>query len=129
MPIAHASRTEKLFVWPLYAAAVRARWKVPACVLVITPHAKVAAWVRTPIATGQPGSPTNGQGRADGLTEGKAEGKGEGKAEALLGVLSARGLPLSDGLRAKILACRDPSVLERWITLAVTAASAEEALR
>jgi hypothetical protein len=47
----------------------------------------------------------------------------------LIAVLAARGFALSDDLRAKILDCQDPAVLDRWITQAVTAASPGEALR
>jgi hypothetical protein len=47
---------DKAFVWPLYAAALRARIRAPTCVLVITPNESVARWARQPIATGQPAS-------------------------------------------------------------------------
>jgi hypothetical protein len=47
---------DKPFVWPLYTAALRARWRVPTCLLVVAPDPRVGAWARTPIATGQPDS-------------------------------------------------------------------------
>ncbi len=47
---------EKRFTWPLYAAALRARLRCPACVLVVAPDPQVAAWASRPIETGQPRS-------------------------------------------------------------------------
>jgi Uma2 family endonuclease len=44
----------------------------------------------------------------------------EGRANALLAVLSARGLEVSDDERARILACRDGAVLDAWIRRAAT---------
>jgi len=48
---------DKLYSWPLYAAALRARLRCPTCVLVVAPGAPVARWASCPIETGQPGSP------------------------------------------------------------------------
>lgn len=45
----------KLFVWPLYQAALRAKLRRPACVLVVTDDEGVARWAATPVPTGQPG--------------------------------------------------------------------------
>jgi hypothetical protein len=64
----------------------------------------------------------------EGKAEGKAEGRAEGEARALLAVLAARGLPVGDELRSRILACRDVATLDRWVRQAVTATSAEEAV-
>jgi hypothetical protein len=58
----------------------------------------------------------------------RAEGKVEGKAEAVLGILAARAIPVSNESRARIEACRDPATLDRWIARAITAVSAEEAI-
>jgi hypothetical protein len=63
-----------------------------------------------------------------GEAKGKAEGKVEGKAEALLAVLAARGVRVTEVARAKILACPDQATLDRWLVRAVTAASVDEAL-
>jgi hypothetical protein len=217
---------DKPFVWPFYAAALRARCRVPVCLLVVAPDPEVEAWARRPIATGQPGCPFipvvigregvprvvdaqraraapelamlsviahGGEASADsldmavaaveaagavaaldkeratlyydnilsalneatrralevlmqsgryeyqsefarryygeGFAEGEARGKAEGKAEALIAILGARGFSLSDDLRTQILGCRDPAMLDRWITRAVAAASAEDVLR
>ena len=52
----------------------------------------------------------------------------EGKAEAILRVLDARRFAVSDAQRARVLACSDAALLDRWLDRAVTAASADEAL-
>jgi hypothetical protein len=58
----------------------------------------------------------------------KAESREEGliaaKADAILAVLTARGLPIDDDTRARILLCRDAATLSRWITEAAVAPSA-----
>jgi predicted transposase YdaD len=61
------------------------------------------------------------KGRAEGEAEGRAAGKAEGEANALLHVLAARRLTVSDAQRARILACTDLDTLTRWIERAVTA--------
>ncbi len=45
----------KKYSWPVYWTVLRARKRCPACVLVISPDAKVAAWAAEPIHVG-PGS-------------------------------------------------------------------------
>lgn len=72
--------------------------------------------------------------RAEGFAEGFAEGKaaaltrGEmaGRAAAVLTVLAARGIAVSDEIRARITGCTDVATLGRWLVRAATAASAEE---
>ena len=49
-----------------------------------------------------------------------------GLAAAILEGLGARGLPLTAAARARLEACRDPETLDRGITRAATAASAED---
>lgn len=66
------------------------------------------------------------QGRAEGKAEGKAEGEAKGKTDALLHILSARKLPVTDAQRARILACTDLPTLDRWIERAVLTSSAVE---
>ncbi|MFO0607501.1 MAG: hypothetical protein U0324_30325 [Polyangiales bacterium] len=61
--------------------------------------------------------------QARGKEEGKAEGVAEGKADALLQLLTARGVAVDDEARARILACRDLPTLDRWFLRAVTATS------
>ena len=64
--------------------------------------------------------------QAQGRVEGKAEGKAEGEADALLTVLAARGIAVSDSIRERIIGCRDLPQLKMWITKAVTANTADE---
>jgi Uma2 family endonuclease len=60
--------------------------------------------------------------------EGRLEGKLEGRHALLVAVLTARGLAVSEGEHAHILATTDPDVLDRWITQAATAGATAEAL-
>ena len=46
----------KRLVWPLYAAALRARLGGPVLLVVVAPDPRVAAWARQPIELGQPDS-------------------------------------------------------------------------
>ena len=76
------------------------------------------------------------EGRKEGREEGREEGRKEGElrgqvttlAEAGLTVLTARGLSISDSVRAQILATTDPALLASWLARASTAASAEDCL-
>jgi hypothetical protein len=68
------------------------------------------------------------EGRAEGLQEGRAEGLQEGRAEglhdAILRVLAARGIAADEALAARIRACTEIAMLERWLERALGAASA-----
>jgi Uma2 family endonuclease len=66
------------------------------------------------------------EGKAEGRAEGKAAGRAEGKAEAVLSILEARGVTVSDSVRARILGCSDLPTLETWLRRAVDARSADE---
>ncbi|MFH0900421.1 MAG: hypothetical protein V2A73_07310 [Pseudomonadota bacterium] len=68
------------------------------------------------------------EGRTAGQAEGRIAGLAEGRAWALLSVLSARELPVSEEQRAHILACRDLDRLDRWIRGATSADSVGELL-
>lgn len=68
------------------------------------------------------------EGRATGLAEGRATGLAEGKAEALLAVLNARGLPVTDAQRARLAALTDLGELDRLLRAAVSARSVDELL-
>jgi hypothetical protein len=57
-----------------------------------------------------------------------AQGEAIGRAHAILSVLGARGLAVSDQERQRILECSDLAVLEKWIVRAVTAKSAADVL-
>lgn len=47
---------DKLFTWPFYQTAVRARHRCPTCLLVYALDDRVARWADAPIDTGQPNS-------------------------------------------------------------------------
>jgi len=53
----------------------------------------------------------------------KAQLRTAAKAESILTVLAARGFAVSDIVRARVLGCKDLSVLDRWLARAVTASS------
>jgi len=63
------------------------------------------------------------KGRAEGKAEGKAEGEAKGKAEAVLSVLAARGLEVTEEQRERILSATSATLLEGWLRQAITAAS------
>lgn len=63
---------------------------------------------------------------ARGRAEGEARGKAQGEAQAVLTVLDARGVPVSEALRDQILACADLTQLDTWLRRAATAATADE---
>jgi hypothetical protein len=62
------------------------------------------------------------QGRA----EGRVEGRVEGEANAVLAVLDARGIEVSDVARAHITGCADLEQLDAWVRRAVSVASADD---
>src|SRR6185436_15087859 len=66
------------------------------------------------------------RGWDEGEARGRAEGEAHGEARALLSVIEARALSIDDEQRARILACRSPDDLERWIRRAATATSTAE---
>jgi hypothetical protein len=62
--------------------------------------------------------------REEGLNKARASGK----ATALLGFLRARGLAVTDEQHARILACTDAALLDRWIERAAVASSVDDVL-
>jgi hypothetical protein len=66
------------------------------------------------------------EGEARGVAQGVAQGAVQAKAEAVLTVLRAREVGLSEDERARILACADLDRLEVWLQRAVLATSAAE---
>jgi hypothetical protein len=56
----------------------------------------------------------------------RAEARAEGRAATLLTVLDARGLPISEAQRTRILGCKDADDLERWVRKAVVASAADD---
>jgi hypothetical protein len=57
---------------------------------------------------------------------GEAKGKAEGTAEAILEILKARGVAVSQSQREEISRCSDLARLSRWVVRAALATSAEE---
>ena len=57
-----------------------------------------------------------------------AQGRAEEGADALLAVLEARGITVSDAIRERILAQKDPERLRRWLKKAAVATSAAAVL-
>jgi predicted transposase YdaD len=68
------------------------------------------------------------EGEAKGEAIGEARGEAKGKASALLQILSARGLEISDDARVTVLACQDLAQLDAWLARALTATSVAEAI-
>src|SRR5690606_11541479 len=66
------------------------------------------------------------EGRAKGRAEGRAEGRADGEARGLLAVLGARGSPVPDDARERIIRCTDVKQLETWVRRAATADSVAE---
>lgn len=58
--------------------------------------------------------------------QGEAEGRTRGEAEALLTVLTARGLHITDDHRTRITTCTDLNQLQTWLTKAVTITNTTE---
>jgi hypothetical protein len=63
------------------------------------------------------------------LDEGVKAGQLGEARRLVLRVLARRGLPVSAEQQARVEACSDLATLERWHDLAITAASADDALR
>lgn len=63
-----------------------------------------------------------------GRDEGRTEGRIEEAARAVLTALRVRGITVSDALRERILAEKDPARLERWLERAIVATSIAEVL-
>jgi hypothetical protein len=66
------------------------------------------------------------QGKAEGRAEGKAEGEAARAVHAILTVLAARGLAVTDDVRARITASTDLARLDAWLARAATATSAAD---
>jgi hypothetical protein len=66
------------------------------------------------------------EGVAKGEATGMAKGRAEGLRDAILAVLAARGLAVSEADRARVEECSDIATLSRWHTRAVSAATTHE---
>ncbi|MET8718465.1 hypothetical protein [Streptomyces misionensis] len=63
---------------------------------------------------------------ADGEAKGEMRGEAKGEAKAVLRVLRARGVEVSESVRERVMACADLDVLETWLDRSLSVASAEE---
>ncbi|HZB33279.1 MAG TPA: hypothetical protein VE465_24185 [Streptosporangiaceae bacterium] len=61
--------------------------------------------------------------------EHEAKGEARGEAKAVLTVLAARGIDVSQAARTEIAACEDLGQLDEWLRRAVTADSVDELFR
>ena len=66
--------------------------------------------------------------RETGRDEGRNEGRAEEAARAVLTALRVRGIAVPDAARERILAQKDPSLLERWHEKAILAASVSDVI-
>ncbi len=57
------------------------------------------------------------------------DGEAKGKAESILTFLAARGIPVSDAVRARVLGCHDMATLDAWIRRAAVASTAASVVR
>ena len=67
-------------------------------------------------------------GKAEGRAEGEAAGRAQGLREALLKILTARGLSPTAVQNEALVACQDLPRLERWRDAALRAGSVDEVL-
>lgn len=68
------------------------------------------------------------EGEAKGEAQGEARGEARGRAEAVVEILTARGVPVTEEARHRILTTTDPDRLRTWTRQAITAATTEELL-
>src|SRR4051812_36176418 len=64
------------------------------------------------------------KGKLEGKLDGLREGKLDGKRDALLRLLARKGILLTEDESARIQACTDVSLLDRWFDNALGARSA-----
>ena len=65
-------------------------------------------------------------GREKGREEGREEGKAQGRAEAILQLLSARGIQPTPDVHARVMACRDVPALDKLLRRALTLEPGED---
>ncbi|HZH77755.1 MAG TPA: hypothetical protein VEY88_17145 [Archangium sp.] len=68
------------------------------------------------------------EGREEGLKQGLAQGRLHGRAEAVLRLITARGLHVDSAARQRILSCSDVVTLDQWFDRALHATSLSEVL-
>jgi predicted transposase/invertase (TIGR01784 family) len=68
------------------------------------------------------------QNERGALSLARSEGRSEGQARAILALLAARGISVTNEVRGHIEACKDAETLDRWIVRAATAVSVEDVI-
>jgi hypothetical protein len=68
------------------------------------------------------------QNERGALSLARKEGITEGQARAILALLAARGVSVTNEARGHIEACKDAATLDRWIVRAAAATSIEEVI-
>jgi hypothetical protein len=68
------------------------------------------------------------RGIREGELKGKLEGKLEGKRDTLLRLLTRAGIALTEDERARIQACMDAAILDRWVDNVLEAKTATDVL-
>ncbi|MBB4931898.1 hypothetical protein F4561_002718 [Lipingzhangella halophila] len=63
---------------------------------------------------------------AIGLVAGVAVGLAEGEAASVLKILRARGVPVPEEARERIMGCSDLEQLDTWLKRALTATSTDD---
>jgi predicted transposase YdaD len=66
------------------------------------------------------------EGLRKGREEGRQEGFYEGELAAVLEVLDARGIPVDEASRQRLMACKELSQIKRWLRKAVSVQSVRE---
>ena len=64
--------------------------------------------------------------RKEGVAEGEARGRAEGLSAAILAVLSARQIAVSEEQRERISSCTDLALLDEWLARAATVIDSNE---
>jgi predicted transposase YdaD len=68
------------------------------------------------------------RGLQQGLAKGREEGRLRGRAEAVLRLLTARGVHADEAARQRILSCTDGAALDRWFDRALNATALSDVL-
>ncbi|MFY0527337.1 Rpn family recombination-promoting nuclease/putative transposase [Archangium gephyra] len=68
------------------------------------------------------------EGRQEGLAAGREEGRLQERAEAVLRILTKRGVHVDEASRQHILTCTDGATLDRWFDRALSATALSEVL-
>jgi hypothetical protein len=66
------------------------------------------------------------KGEARGRAEGEAKGEADGMAKAVLQILAARALAVTEATRQRVLGCRELDTLVRWLDRALTVTAADQ---